>query len=90
MKISEIPNEAWVLTPPTPLPQKTVVMYDWEALHQTLQNRGFIIIESDSLRVLPSGVEECIPVKAFNSYLHSKKAHLRTKRIGAIRWFCTL
>ncbi len=90
MRIRDIPNEAWVLTQPTPLPQKTVVMYDWDALHQTLKEKGFIIIESYDLRVLPSGVEECIPVKAFNSYLHSKKISLRTKRISATRWYCTL
>jgi len=90
MKISEVPNEAWVLTPPTPIPQKMVVMYDWDALYQTIQEKGFIIIESDEIRVMPSGTEECIPVKAFNSYLHNRRVALRTKRIGATRWYCTL
>ena len=88
MKISEIPSEAFI-APATPIPQR--IVYDWEALHQTLQDRGFIIIESNSLRVLPSGVEECIPVKAFNSHLRQTKGiGLRTKRIGATRWYCTL
>ena len=88
MKISEIPSEAFT-APATPIPQK--IVYDWNALHLTLIDKGFIVIESDEIRVLPSGVEECIPVKALNSHLRINKGiPLRTKRIGATRWYCTL
>ncbi len=88
MKFAEIPSEAFT-APPTPIPQKTV--YDWGALHLTIIEKGFIVIESDEIRVLPSGVEECIPVKAFNCHMRINKGlALRTKRIGATRWYCTL
>lgn len=88
MKISEIPNEA-LFAPATPIP--TQIRYDWDALFQVLLQQGFVIIESDNIRTLPTGAEECILVKAFNSHcVLVKKQNLRTKRISATRWFCTL
>lgn len=88
MRISEIPNEAYTAQP-TPVPQK--IMYDWDALYAIVQDKGFIIIESDVVRVLPSGAEESVLVKAFNSHLRQTKSiGLRTKRISKTRWYCTL
>lgn len=88
MKIAEIPETA-LSAPPTPIP--TVVMYDWEALFNTLQTQGFIVIESDNLRLTSKGADECVPVKMFNSYVRQNKhIPLRTKRISKFRWFCTL
>lgn len=88
MKASDIPNHVLDL-PATPIPTK--VVYDWGALHLTLIDQGFIIIESDEIRVMPSGSEESVPVKAFNSHLRQTKGLcLQTKRIGKTRWFCTL
>ncbi len=88
MRISEIPNEAFTAQP-TPVPQK--IMYDWDALYAIVQDKGFIIIESDVVRVLPSGAEESVLVKAFNSHLRQTKSiGLRTKRISKTRWYCTL
>lgn len=88
MKASEIPAKAWDAQP-TPIPTKMV--YDWDAMLSTLKKRGFVIIESDEIRTTKLGVDECVPVKAFNAYMRiTKKRHLRTKRIGKNRWFCTI
>ena len=88
MRFTEIPSEAFT-APPTPIPQK--IVYDWNSLHLTIIEKGFVVIDSDEIRVLPSGAEECIPVKAFNSHVRlTKGILLRTKRIGATRWYCTL
>lgn len=90
MKRSEIPNKAFT-TPPTPLPTKTIVVYDWEALHRKLIANGFVIIESDDVRTMTNGAEECVQVKAFNSHLRQTKGiPLRTKRISKNRWLCVL
>ena len=88
MKMSEIPSEAFT-APATPIPQK--IVYDWGVLHLTIIEKGFVVIDSDEIRVLPSGAEECVLVKSFNSHLRlTKGIPLRTKRIGATRWYCTL
>lgn len=90
MKFSEIPERA-LTGPATPLPTKTVVMYDWDALHRKLIAEGFVVIESEDLRIMSNGAEECVQVKAFNSHLRQTKGiPLRTKRIGKYRWLCTL
>jgi hypothetical protein len=90
MRIEEIPAEAWTL-PPTPVPTKVVVTHDWPALYQTMQTQGFVIIESDELRKTANGVTESVLVKCFNSYVsQSAGARLKTKRISAHRWYCTL
>lgn len=88
MKITDVPNEA-LYAQPTPVPTK--VVYDWGALHEVMITQGFVVIESDEIRVLPSGAEESVLVKAFNSHLRqTKNLRLQTKRISATRWFCTL
>ena len=90
MRLSDIPDSALTASA-TPLPTKTVVMYDWDALHQTLVAQGFVIIDSDDVRITPAGMEESIPVKAFNTHMRVvKKLRLRTRRISAHRWYCTL
>jgi hypothetical protein len=88
MKRAEVPSKAWDALP-TPIPTK--VMYDWEALLAILEKRNFVVIESDEIRITKSGVEECIPVKAFNSFVRiTKKQQLRTRRLSQTKWFCTL
>jgi len=88
MKISEVPDEAFNAQP-TPVPTK--VVYDWGSMHEVLITQGFVIIESDEIRVLPSGAEESVLVKMFNSHLRQIKGlRLQTKRISATRWYCTL
>lgn len=88
MKISEVPDAAFDAKP-TPVPTK--IVYDWDALHKTLEAQGFVIIESSEIRVLPSGAEESVLVKAFNSHMAlAKKLRLRTKRLSATRWYCTI
>ena len=88
MKIDEIPDMA-LNAAPTPIPTK--VVHDWYALYETLQTQGFIVIESDQLRTTPSGGIESVPVKMFNSYLRQTIGmRLKTKRISASRWYCTL
>ena len=87
MKLSDVPKRAFA-TSPTPIPKKEVP--DWDALYQVLLKRGFVIIESDDLRMTTNGSEECIPVKQFNCHLRLiKGVRLLTKRIGANRWYCT-
>ena len=90
MRIEDIPAEAWTL-PPTPVPTKVVVTHDWPALYQTMQAQGFVIIESDQIRKTSTGVTESVPVKSFNTYLsQTLNVRLKTKRISAHRWYCTL
>lgn len=92
MKMSEVPQAAFAQKANT-VPTKTVVVYDWEAMHKLLQEKGFVVVECDEseLRTTIVGGDEAPIVKAFNSWcrLHLKR-HLRTKRIGATRWFITL
>lgn len=88
MKIADIPNEA-LSAPPTPIP--TTVIYNWEALFVTMQEQGFIVIESENLRKTNRGADECVEVKMFNSFVRQNKhIPLRTKRISKFRWLCTL
>jgi hypothetical protein len=88
MRIDEIPDAA-LNAAPTPIPTK--VVYDWYALYETLQSQGFVVIESDQLRTMPSGGVESVLVKMFNSYLRQTIGmRLKTKRISAHRWYCTL
>ena len=90
MKLEDIPAEAWTL-PPTPVPVKLVEVPVWRALHQTLQDQGFVIIESDKVRKTPTGVIESVLVKGFVTYLHQTlNVRLKTRRISAHRWYCTL
>lgn len=88
MRISEVPDKAFTATP-TPIPLKMVP--DWDALYQILTKRGFVIIESVDVRVTSVGGEECVPVKSFNNHVRlTQGGQLRTKRISATRWYCTL
>jgi hypothetical protein len=90
MKVADIPDTAFS-APATPVPTKTVTAYDWDALHQTLIAEGFVVIESDEVRVTPTGAEDNALVKCFNSYLRiTKKVKLKTRRITKTRWYCTL
>lgn len=88
MRLDDIPDTAYTAAP-TPVPTK--MAYDWQALHETLKVQGFVIIESDQLRTAPSGAVESALVKAFNSHLRqTSSVRLKTRRIGAHRWYCTL
>ena len=88
MRIEDVPKAAFT-TAPTPIPTK--VVHDWQALHDTLKAQGFVIIESDQLRVMAGGGSEGVLVKMFNSHLRQTVgARLKTKRISAHRWYCTL
>lgn len=88
MRLDDIPGTAYTAAP-TPVPTK--VVYDWQALHETLKAQGFVVIESDQLRATASGGVESVLVKSFNSYLRQTVGvRLKTKRISAHRWYCTI
>jgi len=90
MRFRDIPVAAWDAEP-TPIPTKTVVEYDWDAMHRILETQGFVIIESKEIRVTSIGADECVPVKQFNCYMRStKKTKLFTRRLSNTRWVCTL
>ena len=90
MRIEDIPADAWTAAP-TPVPTKVVVTHDWHALYQMMQAQGFVVIETDQIRKTPSGGVESVLVKCFNSYLSQTiGVRLKTKRINATRWYCTL
>ena len=90
MKFKDVPNAAWDAEPTT-IPTKTEVSYDWEAMHQLLEIRGFVVIESNETRIMANGAEECVPVKMFNCYMRvTKKTKLFTRRLSNTRWVCTL
>jgi len=89
MRIAELPDAVFTATA-TPIPTKVVVVYDWDAMHRIMVEKGFVIIESDVVRPTKTA-EESVLVKMFNSYIRqTKKLKLRTARIGRTRWFCTL
>jgi len=88
MKIRDVPNEAFTAVP-TPVPTK--ISYDWDKLFSIMVEKGYVVIESEDIRTLPSGAEESVLVKAFNSHCTLvQKQNLRTKRISIHRWYCTL
>jgi hypothetical protein len=88
MKIEDIPDTAYAAAP-TPVPTK--VVHDWQSLYETLKAKGFVIIESDQLRTMPGGGVESALVKMFNSHLRQTVGvRLKTKRISARRWYCTI
>jgi len=88
MKMQDVPLKAFTAQA-TPIPTKLTP--DWDALQETLEQEGFVVIEEGELRQTSSGSWENTVVKAFNSHLRTiKKARLFTKRIGHNRWFCTL
>jgi hypothetical protein len=90
MKFKDVPNAAWDAEP-TPIPTKTVVVYDWEAMHQIMKTRGFVVIESDEVRTKVCGSEECVLVKMLNSYVRqTAKTKLFTRRLDKTRWLCKL
>ncbi len=71
----------------TPIPTKTVVVNDWDALHLLLLSEGFIVIESEEIRTLNHGGVDCAPVKAFVAYMNIRRGvKISTKRIGKHRW----
>jgi hypothetical protein len=88
MKFSEVPKAAYIVEP-TPVPMKSVP--DWDEMLRILKRRGFVIIETDDVRITTTGAQEAILVKAFNSHLRSVQGlNLRTKRISINRWYCVL
>jgi hypothetical protein len=88
MKLSEIPKAAFDAKP-TQVPTK--VVRDWESLYRTMCKQGYVIIESEQIRITAIGAEESVLVKMFNSYVRQvRKKPLRTKRISTYRWFCCL
>ena len=90
MKFKDVPDAAWDAEP-TPIPTKTVVAYDWEALRLVLETQGFVVIESDELRTLTSGADESVLIKMFNSYMRqTAKKKMFTRRLSKTRWVCTL
>lgn len=88
MKLKDVPQAA-LGARATKVPTKLVP--DWDAMYDILKRQGYVIIESDDLRLTSAGADECVPVKAFNSHLRGvHRTPLRTKRIGNNRWYCTL
>ena len=91
MKVEDIHADGWT-APPTQVPTK--VVYDWAALYETIQEQGFVVIESDQLRKTPSGGAESVLVKCLVAYVHNRKQTPRLKivsrRIGVNRWYCAL
>lgn len=88
MRITDIPSEAFT-TQPTNVPQRTV--YDWDALLKAMKAQGYVIIETEDVRLMSNGAEEAVIVKAFYSHLKQiKKLNLKTKRISKTRWYCTI
>lgn len=87
MKITDVPNDAFNAEP-TPVP--TRVVPDWDALLKVLEVKGFVVLESDDLRITATG-EEAPPVKNFNNFVRmNRRKKLFTKRITRTRWVCVL
>ena len=75
----------------TPIPTKTVVVYDYDALYQILLGEEFVVIESDDQRTNAAGAIECVPVRSLVTYLNThKKVKLATRRIGKTRWVLSI
>jgi hypothetical protein len=89
MRFKDVPDAAWDAEP-TPIPTKTVVSYDWDALRLVLETQGFVVIESEVTRRLSTGAEESVLVKMFNSYMRqTAKKKMFTRRLSKTRWLCT-
>ena len=92
MRIADVPQAAFTKKA-TKVPTKVVVTPDWEALYELIEKKGFVIIECEEndLRVTTGLGLEAPVVKAFNSWCYMRHKHnIKTKRIGATRWFVTL
>jgi hypothetical protein len=92
MRIADVPQAAFIKKA-TKVPTKVVVTPDWEALYKLIEKKGFVIIECEEndLRVTTGLGLEAPVVKAFNSWCYMRHKHnIKTKRIGATRWFVTL
>lgn len=92
MKIQDVPQAAFTQAA-IEVPTKVVVTPDWEAFYKLVEKKGFAVIEcnENELRTTNAGGEEAPVVKAFNSWVRANFGrHIRTKRIGATRWFVTL
>jgi hypothetical protein len=85
MQINNIPDS--VLTKPAiPIPTKTVVTNDYDALYQLLLSEKFVVIESDDMRADYVGHMVCSPIKSFVTYMNIRKVHIATKRLSQHRW----
>jgi hypothetical protein len=92
MRIVDVPQAAFIKKA-IKVPTKVVVTPDWEALYKLIEKKGFVIIECEEseLRLTTSLGYEAPVVKAFNSWCHNHHKHnIKTKRIGATRWFVAL
>lgn len=92
MKIADVPQAAFTQKA-TEVPTKVIVTHDWDKLHEMLEKKGFVVIECEEseLRITNAGGEEAPVVKAFNSWVRANfGCHIKTKRIGATRWFVAL
>jgi hypothetical protein len=92
MKIQDVPQAAFIKKA-TKVPTKVVIAPDWEALYKLIEKKGFVVIEcaEDELRLTASLGYEAPVVKAFNSWCYLNRKHnIKTKRIGATRWFVAL
>jgi hypothetical protein len=92
MRIADVPQAAFIKKA-TKVPTKVVIAPDWEALYKLIEKKGFVIIECEEseLRLTTSLGYEAPVVKAFNSWCHMRHKHnIKTKRIGATRWFVAL
>lgn len=88
MKLADVPKRA-LNAQSTPIPVKTV--YDWEKMYHIMMSKGYVIIDTDRVRLTTRGAEEAVLVKQLNCYVrNNKKQPMYTKRIGNTRWFCTL
>ena len=92
MKIADVPQAAFTQKA-TEVPMKMVFVYDWAALYELVEKKGYVVLECDEseLRITNTGGEEAPVVKAFNSWARANFGHqIKTKRIGATRWFVAL
>ena len=92
MRMSQIPDQA-LTAKPTRIPTKMVEVYDWDMFYKLIKKEGFVVIDcpDEEIRTTETGADESIPVKSFNSWTQVHHKHyLKTKRLGANRWFIAI
>ncbi len=90
MRLSEVKEEAWRARPHA-IPTKIVP--DFEALFDSLQERGWLVLEPPPVdhRTTTLGALESKLIKDFKNWmLNNRRLMLNTKRIGQYRWYLTI
>lgn len=90
MRLADVKKEAWGARP-CPIPTRTVP--DFEALFETLNAQGWLVLEppASDHRETATGALESKLVKDFKNWMiNNPRLMLSHRRIGEYRWYLTI